>query len=113
VLVLGVKWTLTAELVRVTSPPPIVEYTMPPSTVLTGVASAGALGGTTTVVSRGTVVAVICEDSSDVIADCWFDAVVVLLDCRFMAMCTSFVAMAGDSEWTCSRAERSAEKTPS
>lgn len=110
----GLKCTPTALDVNVTSPPPYVLYTIPPSTVAIAVASAGALGGTTIVVASGTVLAVICSDSSELMADCWFAAVVVVLElCRLMAMCTSFVATTGSSEWTCSRAERSLEKTPS
>lgn len=52
---LGVKWTLNADDVNVTNPPPKVLNTTAPSLVSTGVAEGGAVGGTVTVVAPGTV----------------------------------------------------------
>lgn len=131
---LGVKRTLTAEEVSVTTPPPTVLYTTAPDPVEIGVADSGLVGATSTEVGDGRVVAVISEDSAEEMAeltdaatelDCSAEldssgvvaeevvVVTVLFDPCLLAICTSLLAITGFSECTCSIAVRSLLKMPS
>jgi len=128
--VLGVKWTLKADDVKVTRPPPNVLNTTAPLLVSTAVADGGVVGGTVTVVAAGTVDAKIAEERmDDTLAARELDSdaallcagvegvteaeVVELLVCLFFAKCTSLLAITGFSEGACSSAARSLLKTPS
>jgi hypothetical protein len=135
-----VKETSTLREVSVTSPPPIVLKTTPPSTVVTGVASGGVVGATAMVVGSGVVEAVMSSLRAEemdaswvgsgvgveeeevvgwgggveevvgcwVVVGCWLVVVLVVesgtvpLSCLLRARWTSFVAITGAVEWTCS-----------
>ena len=118
-----------------TSPPPYVLKTTAPLDVAIGVADGGVVGATRIVVGAGTVDAWIALDNADdtddaleLDADSELDSaelcegvlgvgvvlvVVALEPLCLLAIWTSFDAIMGFSEWTCSRAERSLLKTPS
>lgn len=100
VLVLGVKLTCSAELVTVTRPPPIVLNTTSPGLVATGVADAGVLGATRTVVAAGTVLAAMSEDRAlemDEAEDAEADTALTVVDDAAVVELTWVVVVVGGS----------------
>ena len=131
----GVKLTPSLEEVRVTRPPPYVLKMTALCVVAIGVADLGVVGATRMLVGEGTedakmalLNAELTDAALELDADSELESaelcagvlglgevmvvVAFAADCRF-AIWTSWEAICGFSEWTCSIAERSLLKMPS